>query len=170
MGCQIDRRTVKARDHRREERLGLKLIEVERMACPVGNQGKEGHLRSAIALAKGMDRVERCEERRSFFGKHIGWEATKVVLRFQTREQRPHLLADVLGIAEDASAFAEPNSPGPSGPGVQVLKEMAVNGAIVGDRQPACWKRFVGALGRGGRLKEVQFILGSKSWDIPENR
>jgi len=49
---------VETGDHRFQHLIGIKPVELERMAGLLGQQCEVGELRAAIALTKGMNRIQ----------------------------------------------------------------------------------------------------------------
>jgi len=70
----------------------------------------------------------------------------------QASEQGIHLARDVLRVAERALALEYAHSAEASRPGIDVLEEVAMDGAVVGDAQAALRQRLFGTLRRHGKF------------------
>jgi hypothetical protein len=49
--------------------VGIQLFEVKRLACPIGQQREECQLRTTVAFAKSVDRIQFGEKMSSLLGK-----------------------------------------------------------------------------------------------------
>src|SRR5277367_1277817 len=89
-----------------------------------------------------MDGVQLGKKVRRRVGKSVRVEARKILLLDQVSEKAPNLAADVLGVAERASALRDPHGSRRPGPGVHVLEQVPMNGAQVTGVEFAGWQRL----------------------------
>src|SRR5262245_21136311 len=121
------------------------------MVGAVGKQGKKGKLGTAVALPKRMDSVQLGEEVRGDLREVARSQLAQELVLSQPSEQAAHLLGDVLRVAERAGALRNPHCSEFSGPIVDVLEQVMVDGAVVGDRKATIRQRLLRAReGHGG--------------------
>lgn len=125
----------------------------------ISQHGEECHLSASIAFAKGMNGIELAEEMRAQRRKALRITTSQPVPIPQPGEEPAHLRWDVLGEAEHALPLADPHRPIFPRPVTDVLKQVMVNGAIVGDREIAEGQWLVAALKNGVCFESVQGFL-----------
>lgn len=131
-----------APDHRSEKRLRIHALEIERVARIGGQEGEEGGLRAAVAIAKRVDRIELRQEVGGVTREGGGIAVTQEGLRLQPAEQTLELAFDVFRIAERTAVLERPDPAGFARPVVDVLEQMPVDRQILPDRQASVWERL----------------------------
>jgi len=136
------------------------------MPGPVGEDGEEGRLRATIAFAEGMDRVECRDERRRLGGKYLPVGLFPVPPSSERSEGGTHFPIDMLGIAKRAPIFADADSAEAPRPGIDVLKQVMVDGAIMADGKATARQRLIGALRCHDHLEFIEGSLIADAGDI----
>ena len=125
---------------------------------------------SAVAFPKGMNGIERRNKARTRRSKIAGRPIAQVAPPLQIGKQPLHFPIDVLRIAEGAFILEQAHRSRPSRPQVNILKQVMMNRAVMGDAQVARRQGFVGAPRRHCRLERPKLGLVADIWNILENR
>src|ERR1700677_1038861 len=139
------------------------------MASVCGEHCRERQLRSPVAVAEGMDRIQCGKEVGGLRRKNFRWQVAEAPVLFQFRERSTHLGCYMLRVTEDALTFCYSQRAEPSRPRIYVLKEMMMNRAVVAHAKAPEGERFVPALGSDRRLEAVEVGLVSNVGNVLEN-
>jgi hypothetical protein len=104
------------------------------MAGSLGRNFQKGPLRSAVAVEKGMDRVQLVEVLGRARREPIRGEAAQIMFGVDGAETLAHLRLDEFGSAEGGGAASGRDPTILPCPILEVLKEVSVNGAAAGWR------------------------------------
>jgi hypothetical protein len=104
------------------------------MTGSLGQYLQKGPLRSAVAVEKGMDRVQLVEMLGRACREPIRGEATQIVFGIDGGETLAHLRLDEFGPAKGGGAASGRDPTVLSCPIIEVLKEVSVNSALAGGR------------------------------------
>jgi hypothetical protein len=119
-----------------------KLFGVETETGAFSKHCDKRQLRSAIALAKRVDRIEFREEMADVDGEFRRGHSRDDIGFSKFGEGTPKLTLDVLGVTEPISVFAYANGSDLPGPGIYVLEEMAVQFEVVVQIEAAIRRLF----------------------------
>ena len=84
-------------------------------------------------------------------------------------ERPSKLRLDVLRIAERAVAFADADRSRPTGPWINILEDMSMNGFVVPDAEPAERRRLIEASAGGSLFEAVESSLRTKIRQVSED-
>src|SRR3989344_443674 len=102
--------------------------------------------------------------------KFISRKSLEVVLTLEVIEQCLHLLRNMLRIAKGTPSLAYAYSAKLPSPGVHILKEMVVDGAVMGGIKVPMRQRLIRALRSHCRLKFIECVLTADTRYILEDR
>jgi hypothetical protein len=131
--------SIKALNHCRKKGLWPQPLEPQPVPCLIGQQRQEHRLRSAIPLPERVDRVQHSQKMCRFCSKSIGAQISEVILAGQLKKQCAHLIAYMLRIAECSAAFTDAYATIAACPGVNVSKQMPMNGPVMLCAQTSFW-------------------------------
>ncbi len=129
-------------NHRTHHPGRIEPILVERVAGLMSEGDQERQLCAAVAFAERMDGIELGEKMRGSLSENHRIESTKTLLSRELTKQPSHFAIDVLRIAERASLLGDAHGSNFSCPGVDVLKQVSVNGAVMAGSQSSRRQRL----------------------------
>ncbi|HEX3653822.1 MAG TPA: hypothetical protein VHU18_13465 [Rhizomicrobium sp.] len=133
-------------DHGGEEVFRFQPLKRERMSGTGRQKRKESCLRPPVSLLKRVDGIERRKKVRGRRCEPFRRLAIKMPPPLEIGKQAAHLLRDIFWIAEGASMLENADRSELSRPGVDILKKVTMDRAIVGHAQPAKGQRLIGSL------------------------
>src|SRR3981081_3906793 len=92
-------------------------------------------------------------------GKFVGRQPLKIPAVSQDAEQLAHFAVDMFGIAEHAAFLGNAYGSGVTGPGINVLKKVPMDGAAMGVAQSSFRKRLGCPLSCDFSLERIKLCL-----------
>jgi hypothetical protein len=130
----------------------------------------ECKLAPTIAVAKGMDGIERRQEGRRATCELLSGKRLQIILASQIPEQFRHFPGNMFRIAKSAVALADPYLfPILARPGVHISENVSVDTPLVLFGQLAGRHRFAEALRGNCCLKAVERLLGAEIAAVLKN-
>ena len=151
---------MEAADHRGQEGIGLKVLEVEGMPGLSGEKDQEDRLSAAVAIAERMGAVHLGEQMSSADDEGLFVDAAQKAGLPQLTEDASQFRKNVLGVAERAVALADADRAEASCPAVHVLEDVVVDRPVVRDAPPPAG---MGSMKR--RPVATASKRSSSSWD-----
>lgn len=122
-------------DHGGNYALAVQHLGIERQAGMLGEERQEGELRAAVAFAEGVHGVDLGQQVRRMGREFGGSHADKVGCRRQLLEDAAKLVFDKLRIAEPVAPLPDPDGGNLTGPVIDVLEQVTMQGEVMSDVQ-----------------------------------
>ena len=139
------------------------------MARLGGEHRQKCKLCSPVAVAKRVDRIQRCEKMRGLRREGFRGQTAHVTIGFQRGKGRIHLRCDMFRVAKYALVLGYSQRAEASRPRINVLKKMMMNGPIMTDAEAAGGERLLSPLRRDRRLEAVEVGLIADAGDVFED-